>query len=58
MKVGDRGRVTIPKDLRDHLDIRIGDEVIFHPSEDGNRLILEKKRDNGDREERRLANGV
>lgn len=46
-KVGDRGQVTIPKDLRDRQGIQGGDEVVFvesngeiviHPPTDTDRL--------------------
>ena len=39
-KVGERGQVTIPKDLREKLDIHGGDEVIIH-EEDG-KITIEK----------------
>lgn len=38
-KVGDRGQVTIPKELREDLDIHGGDEVVVH-EEDG-RIVIE-----------------
>lgn len=53
MKVGSQGRVTIPKDLRDHFDIQIGDEVVFRTSEEGSKLILEKMENNGNGERSR-----
>lgn len=39
-KIGERGQVTIPKDLREKLDIHGGDEVIIH-EEDG-KITIEK----------------
>ncbi|MFD1587300.1 AbrB/MazE/SpoVT family DNA-binding domain-containing protein [Halorientalis brevis] len=39
-KVGERGQVTIPKELREKLDIHGGDEVIIH-EEDG-KITIEK----------------
>ncbi|PSG98885.1 MAG: AbrB/MazE/SpoVT family DNA-binding domain-containing protein [Nanohaloarchaea archaeon SW_7_43_1] len=40
-KVGDRGQVTLPKDLRDQLGILPNTEVYF--SEDDGKVVLEKK---------------
>lgn len=40
-KVGERGQVTIPKNIREKENIRSGDEVEFH-EEDGE-LRIEKK---------------
>lgn len=37
-KVGERGQVTIPKELRERLDIEGGDEVVVH-ERDGTILI-------------------
>jgi AbrB family looped-hinge helix DNA binding protein len=34
-KVGDRGRVTIPKELRDRQGIKGGDEIEFVETDDG-----------------------
>jgi len=42
-KVGERGQVTIPKDIREKEGIRSGDEVEFH-DEDGE-VTIEKKED-------------
>ena len=42
-KVGERGQVTIPKDIREKENIRSGDEVEFH-DEDGE-VRIEKKED-------------
>lgn len=39
-KVGERGQVTLPKELREKLDIRGGDEVLVH-EEDG-KITIEK----------------
>lgn len=39
-KVGERGQVTLPKELREKLGIRGGDEVLVH-EEDG-KIIIEK----------------
>jgi AbrB family looped-hinge helix DNA binding protein len=38
-KVGERGQVTIPKELRDRLGISGGDEVVVH-EEDG-KIVIE-----------------
>ncbi|WP_254838447.1 AbrB/MazE/SpoVT family DNA-binding domain-containing protein [Natronomonas marina] len=38
--VGERGQVTLPKELRDRFDIRGGDEVVVRES-DG-RIVVEK----------------
>lgn len=53
MRVDYKGRVTIPKDLRDYLEIGEGDEVIFQVSDNGDRLVLRKvdnDRKKGDRD--------
>jgi AbrB family looped-hinge helix DNA binding protein len=39
-KVGERGQVTLPKELREKLDIHGGDKVIVH-EEDG-KITIEK----------------
>jgi AbrB family looped-hinge helix DNA binding protein len=39
-KVGERGQVTLPKELREKFDIHGGDEVIIH--EENGRIIIEK----------------
>jgi AbrB family looped-hinge helix DNA binding protein len=39
-KVGERGQVTIPKDLRERFGITGGDEVVIH-EEDG-RIVIER----------------
>jgi len=39
-KVGERGQVTLPKQLREKLGISGGDEVIVH--EDDGRIVVEK----------------
>ncbi len=39
-KVGERGQVTLPKELREKLNIRGGDEVLVH-EEDG-KITIEK----------------
>ncbi|MFB6138038.1 MAG: AbrB/MazE/SpoVT family DNA-binding domain-containing protein [Halobacteriaceae archaeon] len=38
--VGERGQVTLPKELREKFDIRGGDEVLVH-EEDG-KIVVEK----------------
>jgi antitoxin PrlF len=38
--VSEKGQITVPKPLRDSLDIRPGDELEF--SEDGGRLVATK----------------
>lgn len=43
MRVGHKGRVTIPADLRRMLDIEIGDEVVFAPARTKNALLLWKE---------------
>ena len=42
-KVGERGQVTIPKDIRERENIQSGDEVEFH--EDDGELKIKKKED-------------
>lgn len=49
-KVGDRGQVTIPKDIRDRRKIEGGDEVVFVEEED--RIVIQPPTD-----EKRLAEG-
>ncbi len=44
MRVGEKGRVTIPKDLRDALGIGAGSEVVFEREHD---VILVRKADHG-----------
>jgi AbrB family looped-hinge helix DNA binding protein len=39
-KVSDKGQVTVPKALRERLDIRPGDELDF--TEEGGRLVVLK----------------
>ena len=39
-KVGERGQVTIPKDLREQFGITGGDEVVF--SEEDGKLVIER----------------
>jgi len=39
--VGDRGQVTLPKQLRDRFGIRGGDEVLVHEDDEG-RIVVEK----------------
>ncbi|MDY6774870.1 MAG: AbrB/MazE/SpoVT family DNA-binding domain-containing protein [Halobacteria archaeon] len=39
-KVGERGQITLPKSLREKLDIHGGDEVVVH-EEDG-KIVVEK----------------
>jgi AbrB family looped-hinge helix DNA binding protein len=40
-KVGERGQVTIPKDIRERENIQSGDEVEFH--DENGELRIEKK---------------
>ena len=40
-RVTSKGQVTIPKGIREELDIRPGDEITFEPSEEG--YVLTKK---------------
>lgn len=49
-KVGDRGQVTIPKDIRDRRGIEGGDEVIF--IEEDERIVIQPPTD-----DERLAEG-
>jgi AbrB family looped-hinge helix DNA binding protein len=39
-KVGERGQVTIPKDLRERFGIAGGDEVVIH--EEQGKLVIER----------------
>jgi len=39
-KVGERGQVTIPKELRERFGITGGDEVVIHG--DGGKLVIER----------------
>ncbi|WP_135304722.1 AbrB/MazE/SpoVT family DNA-binding domain-containing protein [Haloarcula amylovorans] len=39
-KVGERGQVTIPKDLRDRFGIKGGDDVVIH--EEAGKLVIER----------------
>jgi len=39
-KVGERGQVTIPKELRDRFDITGGDEVVIY--EEQGKLVIER----------------
>lgn len=39
--VGERGQVTLPKQLRERFGIHGGDEVFIHEDEDG-RIVVEK----------------
>jgi AbrB family looped-hinge helix DNA binding protein len=43
-KVGERGQVTIPKEIRDKEKIRPGDRIEFGENEKGE-LIIEKEKD-------------
>ena len=43
-KVGERGQVTIPKEIRDEEKIRPGDRIEFVENEKGE-LIIEKEKD-------------
>jgi AbrB family looped-hinge helix DNA binding protein len=40
MRVTEKGQVTIPKEIRDHLGIQPGSEVDFIPSRDGALLVV------------------
>jgi len=40
MRVGEKGQVTIPKELRDRMGIREGTEVVFESA--GDTLVLRK----------------
>jgi AbrB family looped-hinge helix DNA binding protein len=42
MRVTQKGQVTIPKEVRDHLGIGPGSEVDFVPDREGARLVLVK----------------
>ncbi|TKX84098.1 AbrB/MazE/SpoVT family DNA-binding domain-containing protein [Halorubrum sp. SS5] len=39
-KIGERGQVTIPKELRERFGIEGGDEVVIH--EEGGKLVIER----------------
>jgi AbrB family looped-hinge helix DNA binding protein len=39
-KVGERGQVTIPKELRERFGIKGGDDVVIH--EEADKLIIER----------------
>lgn len=45
MRVTEKGQVTIPKDIRDRLNIGPGSEVDFVASDDGVRLVKTGTRD-------------
>jgi AbrB family looped-hinge helix DNA binding protein len=49
-KVGDRGQVTIPKEIRDHRGIEAGDEIEFVEVND--EIVIKRPTDN-----ERLAEG-
>lgn len=42
-KVTKKGQITIPKDIRDKLGIKVGDKVIFEENEKG--ILMRKKED-------------
>ena len=42
MRMGERGQVTVPKDLRDKFGLKPHDEIAF--LESGGELVLRKKR--------------
>lgn len=42
-KVTSKGRVTVPKTVRDALGLQVGDEVVFHV--EGNRAVLARTPD-------------
>jgi AbrB family looped-hinge helix DNA binding protein len=44
-RVGPKGQVVIPKEIRDQLEIRPGDEVDFALDETGNAVRLEPVRE-------------
>lgn len=48
-RVTSKGQVTIPKEIREKLGIRPGDEIVFEPAEEG--YVLKKEVD-ADRFER------
>ena len=52
MRVGEKGQVTIPKDLRDEFGISAGTEVVFAAERD--HIVLRKVSD-GQQHGRRLA---
>lgn len=39
-KIGERGQVTIPKELRERFGIEGGDDVVIH--EEGGKLVIER----------------
>ncbi|SDR43383.1 AbrB/MazE/SpoVT family DNA-binding domain-containing protein [Natronobacterium texcoconense] len=39
-KIGERGQITIPKQLREALDLRGGDEVLVR--EEGEKIVIER----------------
>lgn len=45
MRVGEKGQVTIPKDLRDALGIGAGSEVSFEAATEGAALVVRKVED-------------
>jgi len=49
MRVTEKGQVTIPKEIRDHLGIRPGSEVQFIPAKDGAILVKATDADAGHR---------
>ena len=42
MRVGEKGQVTIPKELRDALGLGAGSEVVFELQHDGEALVVRK----------------
>lgn len=52
MRVGEKGQVTIPKQLRDELGIGNGTEVVFYREDQS---IILRKVDNGDTRGRRVV---
>ena len=39
LRISSRGRITIPKAVRDEVDLKAGDQLIYVPQEDGTWIV-------------------